>query len=167
MRIQILILIAVILLLILKIQNYNPLNINLLPSPLVEENQKLITQIVSQFRTYCRTNQKIKVNLKIDYAPTMLTELSPNQEGFSSFFADESWIEVNQNLFKNKNDLQKKYLLWHELGHILGLDHEEVLGSVMNPTVQQEVNEATFWGRVRGHCQKINDLPRKPNFSRM
>jgi len=77
---------------------------------------------------------------------------------------ENKWITVDKRAWAELSDAQKRWTIFHELGHCeLGLDHVETFPpSIMNSVVP--VNPEAFWSPrlVREFCSSKGTLPLTP-----
>lgn len=127
-------------------------------------HEPLVDNVVSVFEQHCRPKEDIILKLKFDYIPDQVVAITPNQEGLTSIFRTESFVEVNPYSFESMSEERQKNLLLHEVGHAIGLKHVDIEGDVMHQHVQEKVDYKKFFDTIKNHCKPLEDVPREIDF---
>ena len=128
------------------------------------QNKTLIDETVSIFEEKCRPKKDIDLKIKFDFLPEQIVDINPYQNGLTSIFKTESFVEVNKSKFYDMDDVSRKNLLLHEVGHAIGLGHVDQEEDVMNPAQQKKVDYNAFFKKIENHCKQMEDVPREIDF---
>lgn len=71
--------------------------------------------------------------------------MSESTAGNMHFDKEENWVTVGAAIGVNSATIDLQTVILHELGHVLGLGHEDRLGSGLNAPVMQSL----YWGEQR------------------
>ena len=112
-----------------------------------KEYDFLINEVSLDIEKHCRT--KIKKNIIYKWMPKGLEPIQPSL-AFVSFFSDENWIEFHSK-FKDLSLKEKKLVLYHEIGHVYGLEHKK--SSIMTNPLEEVVED--FKGFYLEICPKV------------
>lgn len=123
------------------------------------ENKKIIDKVVNDIMSNCYTKEKTILNLKFDIMPPQLQAINPYENGRTSIFANESWIEINYKYWELNSDNNRSVLLYHEIAHALGIKHNESINNVMNKEAPIDGNIEQYLKSVLKHCQELRTLP--------
>ena len=99
----------------------------------LEEYSGLVDIVVEDIEKNCK--KKIKKNIKYKWMPKGLEYIEPSL-AFVSFHSDEEWIEFRSS-FRQLLNKDKKLILYHEIGHLYGLQHQE--NSIMTNPIEKVV----------------------------
>lgn len=106
-----------------------------------------------EFIEYCKQSEYARscsVNLKKLRYAKVKENISDDRAviGTCGSNGDERVVELKAN-FADKDSLQFKTLVWHELGHcLMDLDHNDNSFNIMNSNISSELRIALTWPRL-------------------
>ena len=113
----------------------------------VEEYSFMIEDVQKDIEKNCK--KKIKKNIIYKWMPKGLEPMEASL-AFVSFHDEENWIEFRSN-FKQLSYKDRKLILYHEIGHIYGLEHKKK--SIMTNPIQEVVEDyESFFSEL---CHKM------------
>lgn len=145
---------------LLKVTNLDsPLKTKVKTNEFYQENKSLIDSVLKDFSHHCQTKRPLKLNLEFNFLPLQLQIIQPQQIGFTSSFKDLTLVEVNKDYWETVPEMSRKSLLLHELGHAIGLEHEEKEASVMKQQAPENADFIGYFKKIEVFCKKLNKIP--------
>lgn len=153
-----------ILLFLVSCKDLRGIKINVIKTGFYDQNKDMVDEAVEFYEKHCKTKESLLVNLQIDTMPQELIYISYHQIGITSSFKDLTLVEINPYLFFSSSYLSRKNTIYHELGHVIGLEHSENPKSIMFDKNSDSLNLVNLESEIKSQCSKITDVPRSQTF---
>lgn len=151
----------IILLLLVSCIPSTKIRFSIIPTHFYLTNQELIDPLLKIIHVNCIPKEDILVNLKLDYFPLDLLLAHPHEAGATSIFPDLTMLDINIYKYAYMSKKEQETLILHELGHMIGLPHEESASAVMYHENSAQADLKDFLSKVKNHCKNLTDVPRR------